>query len=580
MIRSTWRRMLLAVGEFAPGLRRNLVATVIMSVVEGLAFLTLVPLARSLTVRPFESGDAWRWLGVLLVLGIAELALRWYVLSFDYVHSADVNRGMRLRLGDALRRVPMEELTARSSGDMSSVMGIAVQNTLLGIGNIAAFVLNAAMTPIVVLTGLVFIDWRLAVVLALGTILCAPIFLVIRRRSLAALPVITEANAAAAARTVEYAQGQMVFRSTGQGAGADNALHRATLIQHEHQSDFSDENVVPPLVLGSILQISIVAALALGLHRVLDGALDAGGLAAIALAAVRFAEPVALLPQLATVFDLATSSLERIERLLTTPSLPVTGAQERTGTAIAFEHVTFRYQGQSEAALLDVTLAVPERSFTAIVGPSGSGKTTITRLITRYADPQHGQISIGGRDVQSLESSELMKLVSAVFQDVYLFDDTILENIRFGRPNATDEELRAAARAAHVDEFCSRFPKGYETSVGEVGSMLSGGERQRVSIARAILKDAPIVLLDEPTAALDTESERAVQLAIEELVRSKTVIVIAHRLSTIAGADQILVVDEGRIVERGNHASLLLANGKYARMWSAQLADRDWHVRT
>lgn len=253
------------------------------------------------------------------------------------------------------------------------------------------------------------------------------------------------------------------------------------------RDDFSEANVVPPLLLGTILQIGILAALALGLARVIDGDLDAGGLAAIALAAVRFAEPVALLPQLATVFDLATTSLERVERILTTPPLPIRDGHDDgdtgplPGTAVAFEDVTFRYRSQSEAALVDASFAVPERSFTAIVGPSGSGKTTITRLLTRYANPQMGHISIGGSDLRTLVPADVMSKISAVFQDVYLFDDSILENIRFGRPDATDDEVRAAARTAHVDEFCARFPRGYDTPVGEVGSMLSGGERQRVS---------------------------------------------------------------------------------------------------
>ena len=196
----------------------------------------------------------------------------------------------------------------------------------------------------------------------------------------------------------------------------------------------------------------------------------------------------------------------------------------------------------------------------------------------RHADPQAGRVAIGGVDVRAIPQERLNALVSVVFQDVYLFDDSILANIRMARPDATGEEVEAAARAAHCHEFIARLPEGYATRVGDIGGRLSGGERQRISIARAMLKNAPIVILDEPTAALDTESEIAVQAAIDALVRDRTVIVIAHRLSTITAADQILVIDGGQLVEAGRHGELLARAGRYARMWQAQQASKNWHV--
>jgi ATP-binding cassette subfamily B protein len=202
----------------------------------------------------------------------------------------------------------------------------------------------------------------------------------------------------------------------------------------------------------------------------------------------------------------------------------------------------------------------------------------VTRLLTRYADPDTGTVRVGGVDLRTVDPTEIYRHVSVVFQDVYLFDDTIRANIAMARPDATDAEVEAAARAANVHGFVERLPHGYETRVGEIGGSLSGGERQRISIARAILKDAPIVLLDEPTAALDAESEVAVQQAIDALVADRTVVVIAHRMSTVVGADQILVLADGRIAERGRHAELLAAGGRYARMWEAQTRARHWRV--
>ncbi|NET10576.1 MAG: ATP-binding cassette domain-containing protein, partial [Symploca sp. SIO2B6] len=245
---------------------------------------------------------------------------------------------------------------------------------------------------------------------------------------------------------------------------------------------------------------------------------------------------------------------------------------------ITFDQVSFRYADQTEWALRDVSFYAPARSLTALVGASGSGKTTITRLISRFADVQAGAIRIGDVDIRQVDSAELMRSISVVFQDVYLFDDTILNNIRMAKPDATQSEVETAARAANCHDFITRLPQGYDTRIGEIGGALSGGERQRISIARAMLKNAPIVLLDEPTSALDTGSEVAVQDAINRLVIDKTVIVIAHRLSTIVAADLILVLADGGVVECGSHAELLAQQGHYAAMWAIQQQAQTWRV--
>jgi ATP-binding cassette subfamily B protein len=225
-----------------------------------------------------------------------------------------------------------------------------------------------------------------------------------------------------------------------------------------------------------------------------------------------------------------------------------------------------------------VSLHIPERSVTALVGPSGSGKTTIANLVARFWDIDEGEVRIGGRNVKGLRTDRLLSYLSMVFQDVYLFHDTVLNNIRIGRPGATMEEVIAAARAAQCHEFIMKLPHGYDAMIGEGGATLSGGEKQRVSIARAILKNAPIVLLDEATASLDPENEALIQKGFQALMRSKTRIIIAHRLSTVRHADQILVVDKGRIVERGKHDDLIAAGGLYAKLWREQERTHGWKV--
>ena len=269
-------------------------------------------------------------------------------------------------------------------------------------------------------------------------------------------------------------------------------------------------------------------------------------------------------------------SAERIIEVLDAPVLPVLAPPQTPQDAgVCFEHVSFRYLGRSKNALTDISFTAPAGSLTALVGGSGCGKTTLIRLIMRYADPQQGRILIGGSDIRALTQEDLMRQISVVFQDVYLFDDTIANNIRLGKADASDAEIEAAARTARCHDFIMAMPEGYQTRVGDIGGKLSGGEKQRISIARALLKNAPIIILDEPTAALDTESEVAVQQAIDALVKDKTVIVITHRLSTISGAQQIIVLADGQVAASGSHDGLLAQNGLYRKLWQAGGWDGD-----
>ena len=243
---------------------------------------------------------------------------------------------------------------------------------------------------------------------------------------------------------------------------------------------------------------------------------------------------------------------------------------------IRFEHVSFAYQGKE--VLHDITVTLPKNSLTALVGPSGSGKSTVMKLCARFYDPQKGRILFNGVPMNEINPESLMSHISMVFQDVYLFQDTIRNNIRFGKTDATEEEIIAAAKKACCHDFIMRLPKGYDTLVGEGGCTLSGGEKQRISIARAMLKDAQIILLDEATASLDPENEVEVQKAIDALIKGHTVIAIAHRLKTIKGADQIIVLDNGQIKEKGTHETLMQAEGLYAQLWNIQEQISGWKL--
>lgn len=577
-MRRILRLMMLSAGSYRRQYRRTLTASLLGSVAQAVAYACLVPLLHELTRTPVDTGGAWTWFAVFAGAYLVELAFRLYELRFQYSHWADVLADVRLRLGEKLRTMPQLELERRAAGDLTTVVGGNTANATMGVSTIGLLFTQLVTVPVVLGLVIVLADWRLALVLAVCVPFALPFVRRLQRSSGAGFRAIDAGDAAAAARIVEYVQALPVLKATGQAGASSHRLTTALRAQAEAMETMQRRVTWPGIVASGAAQIALVAMVAAGAALVLDLRMSAALLLGVVAGAVRLAEPVATASSLAAVFEMTDSALERVGQVMESEPLPVGARGARiAGHDIAFEDVTFGYTAD-KPTVRDIAFTARAGSMTALVGPSGSGKTTVTRLLTRFADPQSGTVRIGGADLRDLDPAEIYRHVSVVFQDVYLFDDTIRANIAMARPGASDAEVAAAAAAAHVDGFIDRLPHGYETRVGEIGGALSGGERQRISIARAILKDAPIVLLDEPTAALDTESEVTVQQAIDALVRDRTVLVIAHRLSTVAGADQILVLDGGRIAERGRHAELLAAGGRYARMWAAQTASRRWRV--
>ena len=333
---------------------------------------------------------------------------------------------------------------------------------------------------------------------------------------------------------------------------------------------------LPNALLGSAVELIMLLVLLAGMTWVVGGSLNAWLLAALMAACIRFAKPLGQILSITSIYSMVQQGYARLREHLAIAPLPRVGTADAPARHdITFENVHYHYDANSEPVLRGVSLHIPERALTALVGPSGCGKTTLIRLIMRYADPQQGRVLIGGSDIRALTQEDLMRQISVVFQDVYLFDDTIANNIRLGKADASDGEIETAARAARCHDFIMAMPDGYQTRVGDIGGKLSGGEKQRISIARALLKNAPIIILDEPTAALDTESEVAVQQAIDALVKDKTVIVITHRLSTISGAQQIIVLADGQVAASGSHDELLAQNGLYRKLWQAGGWDDD-----
>ena len=329
---------------------------------------------------------------------------------------------------------------------------------------------------------------------------------------------------------------------------------------------------------GMVLKFGIATVALVGVSRLVTGKIDVLTLFMFLLVASRLYDPMqAALQNLAAVIAMRTN-VARMNEILDHEIQQGGDTLTNKGCDITFDHVGFAYKS-GETVLSDVSFTAKQGEVTALVGPSGGGKTTVSRLAVRFWDNQKGKITVGGMDISKIDPEKLMTLYSIVFQDVTLFNNTIMENIRLGRKGATDEEVLAAAHLANCDEFAEKLPDKWNTDIGENGCELSGGERQRISIARAFLKDAPIILLDEATASLDVENETAIQTALSRLIRNKTVLVIAHRMRTVAGADKIVVLSDGVVAEQGTPEKLLNKNGIFKRMADLQLQVQNWTVR-
>ncbi|MFM1653237.1 ABC transporter ATP-binding protein [Brevibacillus sp. B_LB10_24] len=473
----------------------------------------------------------------------------------------------RSRLAEHLRKLSLGYLNKRDPGELANMMTSDFSKVEHGVSHVVPQMIGGAVMPVLALIGLSFFDWRLA--LSLFAALPAAILLLILtsgiQRKLGSQHM--RAKIDAGSRLQEYLNGIRVIKAYNMTGERFVRLERS--FRELMRQSIRFEGILGPIILSAIgfVRAGLTFMVFIGVHLLLGGSLDVITFVAFLIIGTRIFDPLTTALAGYAEFRYIEQAGERMVRLLREPVMQ----GERTPPAdhdIELKQVTFGYLDQP--ILQDVSISMPAGSFTALVGPSGSGKSTILRLIARFYDPDQGTVTMGGEDIRAMDPEALLRKVSMVFQDVYLFQDTIAGNIRFGRSDATREEIEEAARLACCHDFILKLPNGYDTMVGEGGSTLSGGEKQRISIARAILKNAPIVLLDEATASLDPENEAEIQKAIDRLVRGRTVIVVAHRLKTVQHADRIVVLDQGRIVEQGRHDELLSSSGLYARLWRRQ----------
>lgn len=538
-------------------------------------FLVLIELQNGQPI----TGQTW---GIVIGLIAGGLILR---MIFKYlVYRLQSTAGFefvareRIALGDRLRNVPMGFFHDNSVGDITAT----VTTDLNFLENYSMHILDKVTTGVlsmIVMAGCILaFDWRIGLIFVAGILLSFPIYSHMQKKGKALSAKRQKIQSEAVAATLEYVQGISVVKSFNM---CDKNLSD---IEDAYESNaaasYGVERVFTPLNMtySMVFRISACMIMLCAGSLAVGGDLSFANLAVILIASFTIFNPIEVMGQMTTMIRTMDAALDRVERIKQAKKIDENGRDIPLDSFdIGFEHVSFAYEN-GNPILKDVSFSIPQGSMTAIVGPSGGGKTTITRLIARFWDVQEGSITIGGHDVKEFTCDSLLKNMSMVFQNVYLFHDTIENNIKFGCPDATHEQVVEAAKKACCHDFISALPQGYDTVIGEGGSTLSGGEKQRISIARAMLKDAPIILLDEATASVDPENEVHLQQAISALVKNKTLIVIAHRLSTIRDADQILVVDNGKIVEKGVHAELIQQKGIYQKFWNIRQKARNWKL--
>ncbi|MFB7721427.1 ABC transporter ATP-binding protein [Nocardia sp. NPDC056100] len=560
--------------EFASLTPRLLAAITAQALSQAAAYVLLVPVLEALFDG--NTGSAWRW-----TIGLAVAVAG--VIGFGFVQAVlglrigvGMQQGLQTKLGDHLNSLPLGWFETQHAGALSRLVVENVREVQGLIAYLLAKMLTGVIVPLGVAIGMLFVDWRIS----LAMLLAAPVLYLVNlwanRSYTASDEQLHEASSEANARVLEFAQAQPVLRSFGAVGAGNKALNAALARQRKAASGLLFASVPGLIVFALCVQAVFLVLVYLVVGQVTGGSISAAAAIALIAVSARFIEPLNQAAQLGTALRSAASAAERVTTLLAEPALPQADSDPEPGApSVVFDNVSFGYRTGAQV-LSEVSFTVEPGTTTAIVGPSGAGKSTVLRLAARFHDVDSGRVLVSGNDVRDQPS--LLSRISLVFQNVYLFNRSVLENIRAGRPDATDDQVREAARAARVDEIAERLPAGWDSPVGEGGASLSGGERQRVSIARALLKDAPVVLLDEATSALDPQSEAVVVRGVHELTRDRTVIVVAHRLATIAHADQILFMEAGRIVERGTHAELLALDGRYAAFWNERTRATGWRL--
>lgn len=553
--------------------KRDLIISSVFFALYGLSSIAMIVIVFSILFQIFDGTSLdmlYKYfiaIGLLVVLkGICNMVadMKKHSAGFDIVQQ------IRERMIIKLKKFSLGFYTNERLGEINTILHKDVDNMSLVVGHMWSRMFGDFLIGAVVFVGLANIDIKLALIMAVSVpIALAFLYMTIKQsekienqNNLSLLDMVS--------LFVEYVRGIPVLKSFSNNKSLDNELMNKTKKFGETSKSASRFKAKQLSIFGFLLDIGYLVLLIAGTIFVVKGNLDVLNFIIFAVISKEFYKPFASMEQHYMYYVSAVDSYERLSRILYADVIPdkVDGIVPKDND-IAFENIGFSYE-KDEFKMENLSFDIDEKTMTALVGESGSGKTTITNLLLRFYDVQQGKITLGGIDIRDIPYDELLDRISIVMQNVQLFDNTIEENIRVGKKGATKEEIIKAAKKARIHDFIMSLPEGYETDIGENGGILSGGQRQRISIARAFLKDAPILILDEMTSNVDPVNESLIQDAITELAKDRTVLVIAHHLRTIQKADQILVFQKGKLLEKGKHRELLEKDGYYKKLWKAQ----------
>ena len=553
--------------------KRDLIISSVFFALYGLSSIAMIVIVFSILFQIFDGtslASLYKYfiaIGLLVVFkGICNMVadMKKHSAGFDIVQQ------IRERMIIKLKKFSLGFYTNERLGEINTILHKDVDNMSLVVGHMWSRMFGDFLIGAVVFVGLASIDFKLAIMMAASV----PIALIFLYLTIKQSERIENQNNSAlldmVSLFVEYVRGIPVLKSFSNNKSLDNELMNKTKKFGETSKVASRFKAKQLSIFGFLLDIGYLVLLIAGAILVIKGSLDVLHFIIFAVISKEFYKPFASMEQHYMYYVSAVDSYERLSRILYADVIPdkVNGIVPKDND-IAFENIDFSYE-KDEFKMEKLSFSIAEKRVTALVGESGSGKTTITNLLLRFYDVHKGKITLGGTDIRDIPYDELLDRISIVMQNVQLFDNTIEENIRVGKKGATKEEIIEAAKKARIHDFIMSLPKAYETDIGENGGILSGGQRQRISIARAFLKDAPILILDEMTSNVDPVNESLIQDAITELAKNRTVLVVAHHLKTIQKADQILVFQKGNLLEKGKHEELLDKNGYYTKLWKAQ----------
>ena len=553
--------------------KRDLIISSVFFALYGLSSIAMIVIVFSILFQIFDGtslASLYKYfiaIGLLVVFkGICNMVadMKKHSAGFDIVQQ------IRERMIIKLKKFSLGFYTNERLGEINTILHKDVDNMSLVVGHMWSRMFGDFLIAAVVFVGLASIDFKLSIIMAVSV----PIALIFLYLTIKQSEKIENQNNSAlldmVSLFVEYVRGIPVLKSFSNNKSLDNELMNKTKKFGETSKAASRFKAKQLSIFGFLLDMGYLVLLIAGAILVITGSLDVLHFIIFAVISKEFYKPFASMEQHYMYYVSAIDSYERLSRILYADVIPdkVNGIVPKDND-IAFENIDFSYE-KDEFKMEKLSFSIAEKTMTALVGESGSGKTTITNLLLRFYDVHKGKITLGGTDIRDIPYDELLDRISIVMQNVQLFDNTIEENIRVGKKGATKEEIIEAAKKARIHDFIMSLPKGYETDIGENGGILSGGQRQRISIARAFLKDAPILILDEMTSNVDPVNESLIQDAITELAKNRTVLVVAHHLKTIQKADQILVFQKGNLLEKGKHGELLEKDGYYTKLWKAQ----------